>query len=338
MAECLKESGRSGGYGRKRFRDALVVAEVALATALMIGAGLLFTSFLRLRGINPGMPADRILTFSVEMKGAKYANLPAQAAFFRDVLREMRAIPGVESATLATNGAISGDWTDGRTYEAEWSAVDPDYFRMMGIPLLRGRNFADSDSPAVPPVAIVSQSFARQYCPNGDCQGVRFPLPRVGPAEIVGVVADRPIWGDREPRPAAYTHYQQADAPFATEPPPPRGRQSEPPDSRRPPAARRGRPLASPEPLPDARGTDGRDRRAAPRADDPARRLRDPRDAAGAAGIYGVMSHAVARRTHEIGVRVALGAARADIRTLVLGRGLLLISLARQSGSPGRSR
>lgn len=334
VAECLKDSARIGG-GRKSLRDFLVVGEVALATALMIGAGLLFTSFVRLRGIHPGMPADKILTFTVEMKGAKYATLPAQREFFREVLRELRSIPGVEFATIATSGVISGSWTDGREYVAEWNAIDPTYFQMMGLRLLRGRNFTDGDGPGAPGVVIVSQSLARKYCPTDDCRGVRFPLPRVGGADIVGIVADRPVWGDREPLPAAYTNFLQADANFAR--------------------ALHLRAAGDPKLLiPAVRERLG----AIDRSQAPARfqtleeRMAEtvaPRRVQmlllaafailatllGAAGIYGVMSNAVARRTHEIGVRVALGAARSDIRSLIFRRGLLLIVLGEAVGIVG---
>jgi putative ABC transport system permease protein len=335
VAECLKDTGLGSGGGRERLRDLLVVGEVALATALMIGAGLLFTSFLRLRGQDPGMPADQILTVSVEMKGAKYATLPAQAMFFRDALREARGIPGVESATIVTSGTVSGSWPEGRPYRAEWNAIDPAFFGMMGLRLTRGRNFADSDGPHAPSVAIVSQSFSRTFCPQGDCFGVRFPLPGRGEAEIVGIVADRPMWSDREPEPAIYTHYIQQDADFA----------------------RTLMLRASGDPkrfIPLVRQRLAAvDRSQAPShfqtlEDEMAESVAPRRvhmlllgafavlaTLLGAAGIYGVMAHAVARRTHEIGVRVALGAERADIRTLILGRGLLLVAIGEAIGIAG---
>jgi putative ABC transport system permease protein len=270
------------------------------------------------------------------MKGARYATLPAQADFFGGVLRELRGLPGVAAASVETRGAISGDWPDGRQYQAEWAAIDPDYFRMMGLALLRGRNFAESDSRGMAPVSIVSESFARKYCPDDACRTIRFPLPGgFGNSEIVGIVADRPMWGGRKSEPAVYTHYVQADANFAR--------------------ALMVRASGDPKRLIPA----VRQRLAAiDRSQAPSRfqtleeRMADavaPRRVhmlllgafailatlLGAAGIYGVMSHAVARRTHEIGVRVALGAERGDIRALVKGRGNLLVAIGEAVGIAG---
>ena len=213
--ESLKATGRNAGEsgGRGRLRDLLVVAEVALAMALLIGAGLLFRSFLALRGMDSGMRADRILTLDLQLKGGRYADPQSQAAFFHDAMESVRGVPGVESVAVTTIGGASLGIEGRPDAEADgaWSIVSPDYFRTMGIPLLRGRNFSDSDNGSAPEVAIVSQLFARRYFPNEDCIGRRLEslFTKNGWTTIVGTVGDIRPEPQADPGPAIYTFYLQ---------------------------------------------------------------------------------------------------------------------------------
>jgi putative ABC transport system permease protein len=334
--ERLKESGRGAGAGRSggRLRDLLVVAEVALAMALLIGAGLLFHSFLRLRGMGSDTPADRILTMNLQLKGARYSSAQSQSAFFQEALENIRSVPGIQSAGATTMYGGASTEVEGHTdvqAESEWSVVSPDYFRVMGIPLLRGRNFADSDSRGAPEVAIVSQSFARRYFPNEDCVGRRLGslFQKNGWMTIIGVVSDRRIELDSEPAPTLYTFYLQ------------RGKSDVGETSMTLMARTIGEPMRLAAAVRSRLFSIDRtqvpsqietleqhmSRSIAPQRVNMALLVSFALLALllGSAGIYGVLAHSVSRRTHEIGIRMALGADRIEITRLVIGRGLRLV-------------
>jgi len=340
--ESLKAAGRaSGGSGsRNRLRDLLVVAEVSLATALLIGAGLLFRSFLTLRGMDSGTRADRILMLHLQLKGTRYATPQSQAAFFRDALESVRGIRGVDSAAVTSDGGADTQ-IEGRMdveVHADWSVVSPDYFRTMGIPLLRGRNFSNSDTAAAPEVAIVSQSFARRYFPNQDCIGRRLGsiFRKNGWMPIVGTVGDVRPEPATDPKPTIYTFYLQQERPdtgdlamtlmLRTEGDPMRlagavrGRLS---------ALDRTQAATRIETLEQSLAAS-----IAPRRANMAVLVSFAMLALllGSAGVYGVMSHAVSRRTYEIGVRLALGADYTDITGMIVGRGLLLVGVGEAAG------
>ena len=342
--ESLKATGRAAGESgsRSRLRDLLVVAEVALATALLIGAGLLFRSFLALRDMDSGTRADRILTLDLQMKGARYATPQSRAAFFHEALESVRGVPGVESAAVTLGGVGSASTgieghPDGEV-SAAWDIVSPDYFRTMGIPFLRGRNFSNSDTGNAPEVAIVSQSFARRYFPHEDCIGRRLGslFRQNGWMTIVGTAGDIRPDLETDPGPAIYTFYLQQG---------PHGgsdivmrllaRMAD--DPMRLAGVVRGR-LAALDPTQAPKNIETLEQLMAASI--------APRRAnmvvlvsfallallLGSAGVYGVMSHAVSRRTHEIGVRLALGADYADITAMIVGRGLLLVGVGEAAG------
>ena len=345
--ESLKATARSAGEGagRTRLRDLLVVAEVCLATALLIGAGLLFRSFLLLRGMDSGLRADRILAIDLPLKGARYAAPQNRAAFLQQASESLRGVPGVESVAITFGGDGSASTgIEGRTdaeASAAWDVVSAEYFRTMGIPFLKGRNFSDSDTGSAPEVVIVSQSFARRYFPHDDAIGHRLgSLFRKDEwMTIVGTVGDIRPDLETDPGPAIYTFYlQQGRAGAAS------GNEVV------------MRLLARTADQPTRLAATLRSRLAAlDRMQVPSRiqtleqwmaESIAPRRVymmmlfsfallallLGSAGIYGVMSHAVSRRTHEIGVRVALGAGRGDILTMIVGRGLLLVSAGEAAG------
>jgi len=311
------------------------VAEVALATALLIGGGLLFHSFLRLRGMGADTPADRILTMRLQLRGPRYSTPQSQSAFFQQAVESIRGVPGLQFAAATTMYGAATTEIEGRKgveIAAAWSVISPDYFRLMGIPLLRGRYFTDSDTHEAPEVAIVSQAFARRYCPDGHCLGQRVGslFEKSGRAAIVGVVADRRIELEREPEPTLYSFYlQRGGGNIVGE------------YSMLLMARTAGDPVALATPI-RARLAE-LDRTQAPTAIETLERSMArsvaPRRVnmlllvsfsllallLGAAGIYGVMWHNVGQRTQEIGIRIALGADPATITAMVVGRGLQLV-------------
>jgi putative ABC transport system permease protein len=318
----------------------LVVAEVALAMTLLIGAGLLFRSFLALRGMDSGMRAGRVLTLVLQLKGGRYAATPGQVAFFQDAIENVRGVPGVESVAAVTASGIASTEVEGRAdaqTSASWTEVSPDYFRTMGIPLLRGRNFSNSDTAAAPEVAIVSQSFARRYFPNEDCVGKRLASfsRKNGWMTIVGTAGDIRPDPETDPTPTIYTFFLQRGS-----------------DASEPTMTLLARTAGDPMRL--AGAVRNRlatiDRAQAPqRIETLEQSMAEsiaPRRAnlvvlvsfallallLGSAGVYGVLAHAVSRRTHEIGLRMALGADSADINRMILGRGLLLVGVGEAAG------
>src|SRR5262249_49094854 len=180
LTGVLKEGGRgAGGGARHRLRDVLVVAEVSLSLVLLVGAGLLLQSLWRLQATNPGFRPDHVLTMEFRLPPARYADPAKIATFFRDVMAQVRALPGVESAALVRAVPLSGNWggsayrvegapepAPGQEPEAQVNLVTPDYFRTLGIGLVRGRDFTDHDDASAPPVAVVNKTLAERAWPG----------------------------------------------------------------------------------------------------------------------------------------------------------------------------
>jgi putative ABC transport system permease protein len=199
LNESLMEGGRGAteGHTGHRLRNLLVVSEIALAMVLLIGAGLLLKSFLRLRGVDPGFRTDHTLCLTIDLTPAKYPKPHDQTAFFQQVAERIRGIAGVQSVGLSTSldldgggSSLSGVQIEGRSedFDTDCRTVNSDYFRTLGIPLVKGRIFTESDREGMPAVAIVNESFARRHFPEADCVGkrVKFRLWMT----IVGVVGD----------------------------------------------------------------------------------------------------------------------------------------------------
>jgi putative ABC transport system permease protein len=354
LTESLKE-GRGAGAGakRNRIRGILVAAEVAIAVVLLVGAGLLIQSLWRLRHVNPGLEPQNVLTFNVSLPEVRYSS-EKQARFFSDLTTRLRSLPGVQSASAVLPLPLSGDrigisfQIEGREVAAkdEPSAdvfiAEPNYFRTMGIPILKGRDFEERDEHKSMPVVIVTESFARQFFPGEDAVGKRIK-PGISTwddekstmREIVGVVGDiRNRTLDTEPKPAYYL--PQSQVPFTqliavvksgNDPKSLSGS-----ITREVSAIDTELPVFSVKTMAEYISSSV----AAPRFNTTLLSI-----FAGVAlvltiiGLYGVMSYSVAQRTNEIGIRMALGARTRDVLALIVKDGLKMVSLGLVFGIAG---
>ncbi len=207
LNDSLKEGGRQTGGGSHRLRSSLVVFEVALSLMLLVCAGLLTRSFLSLLRTNPGFNSENVLTMSLVLPALKYKEDAQREAFYRDLVQRVKTYPGVESAAvvnyLPLGGSNSSDSylvegepepQPGQEVDGRYRVASPDYFRTMGISIIRGRGFTEQDKAGATPVVIVNETLARQHWPDQDPIGkrIRFygPLDRAPWMEVVGVIAD----------------------------------------------------------------------------------------------------------------------------------------------------
>jgi putative ABC transport system permease protein len=339
--DTLKTEARGSSASRRRALGVLVVAEIALALMLLVGAGLLLASFAHLRRVDPGFDAARVLVVPAFLPEWKYAAPDAQRAFFDRATRDLAAVPGVEAVGATDALPLSGDNSSGSLAiegmpapapaarpNADRRSVTPDFHRAMGIRLEGGRFFAATDTDHTPLVVIVSRGFADHYWPGQSAIGKRLKLARFETEApwrtVVGIVNDvQHVSLAGRPRPVVYVPFAQG-----------------------PTAAMQlvVRAVAAP----GAAAAGVRARLSAIDPDLPVSELRPMTyflsaeiaatqlaftllaalaaiaTALAAAGIYGVMAYAIAQRRIEVGIRMALGASRADVLRLVGMQGVEL--------------
>jgi predicted permease len=351
LSESLKETARgvSGGADAGRLRHVLVVSEVALSLLLMIGAGLLIRSFERLIAVNPGFRAERLITARVSLNQNLYRENYKISSFYDNFIERVRSLPGVQSASAVSTLPLAGGGRDpfsieGRPYDfhgqtpqvASQEVIASDYFRTMQIPLLSGRLFQDREAA---PAVIINQTMARGFWPGRDPIGQRIvlgaPRPGVQWLTIAGVVADiHNSRLDATPLPQMYVPLAQAPVHSMTLV----IRTTDDPAAVIPAVQAQLFALDPNQPLYDVRTMQDRVNAA----------VSQPRFQsvllavfAGLAlllaliGTYGVVSRSVTQRTHEIGIRMSLGAEPASVLTLVLREGILLAGIGTVLGLAG---
>jgi putative ABC transport system permease protein len=351
LNDSLKEGGRQTSASSHRLRSSLVVFEFALSLVLLVGAGLLTRSFLALVKTDPGFNPDHVLTMNLMLPAAKYKDQPARAAFYNDLVQRVKTQPGVESAAvvnyLPLGGANSsdsylvegepepapGDENDGR-----YRVATPDYFRTMGISIVRGRGFTDQDKAGAPPVVIVNEAFVRKHWPGADPIGkrIRFygPLERAPWMQVVGVIADVKHELNLAVTPEYYLPHAQNpwNAMVLV------AKTSVEPGSLAGALRQQVWAIDKDQPVFDVKT------------------MQEVRSTSVAVysfssvmlgifafvalllasiGIYGVMAFAVTQRTQEIGIRIALGARSVDVLKLVVKHGMKLALLGMVIGLAG---
>jgi putative ABC transport system permease protein len=340
LNEALAEAGRtsSGGTRRTRIRSFLVITEIALASVLLIAAGLMIKSFLRLQQVDPGFTNMNVLTMTVSLSRFKYSQPQLRADFFRRTIEGTKALRGVESAAVVNTLPLTF-FDQSRSVSIEgypralsdlegspgYRTISPAYFEVMGIPLLAGRPFTERDDASAPGVAIINDAMARHFWPEGDSLGKHVTIsPDKKPVEIIGVAGDVNHHGlDMERDQEIYVPCLQRPelTMFLLV------RPAHDSSSLIAPLREAVRAIDSGQPVYNIMTM-------AQRASDSIASWRFPTlvlgiFAAGAlviavAGIYGLVSYTVAQRTREIGIRMALGAQPHNVLNPILRQGMAL--------------